>query len=131
MPADSFALEGCDTSVLQNGHGNIGGGGKVQGRVRKRLMNGKSHISEVKSRSTISLIWPRVGNSWLMASLHLQGGDMVLPRASRHSRSSVSSSARILGQDSPAQSRVLYLNSKGNELLVALDFSSLGWFGSN
>lgn len=27
MPVNSFALEGCDASVLQNGHGNIGGWG--------------------------------------------------------------------------------------------------------
>lgn len=26
MPADSFTLQGCDASVLQKGHGNIGGG---------------------------------------------------------------------------------------------------------
>lgn len=26
MPVDSFALEGCDASVLQKGHGNIGRG---------------------------------------------------------------------------------------------------------
>ena len=36
MPANSFALEGCDASVLQNGHGILEGGGEGSRKSQKK-----------------------------------------------------------------------------------------------
>lgn len=71
-----------------------------------------------------------------MAPLHLQGGEVVALVVSEsfpagQAEAARASAAACLGQDSPTRSRVVVFDGKGNELLVVLDFSSLGCFGSN